>query len=121
MSFLSNTGPEITKGIVDVKGDSAESVKTLAVRFGERTVTIVAVCFFVSAVVLTRITWLLVLVGILFVHFVLVTDVGLLACSAILLLDHSREKARKIKNTVLLLFLFGLFAYIFGALPVPFF
>jgi 4-hydroxybenzoate polyprenyltransferase len=33
---LSNTGREITKGIVDVKGDSAESVKTLAVRNGEK-------------------------------------------------------------------------------------
>ena len=31
MAFLSNTGREITKGIVDVKGDSAEGVKTLAV------------------------------------------------------------------------------------------
>ena len=36
MAFLSNTGREITKGIVDVKGDSAEGVKTLAVRFGEK-------------------------------------------------------------------------------------
>jgi geranylgeranylglycerol-phosphate geranylgeranyltransferase len=120
MAFLSNTGREITKGIVDVKGDSAEGVKTLAVRFGEKTAAIVAVCFFLSAVALTPVTWLLGLVGILFVPFVLVTDVGLLVCSAVLLLDHSREKARKIKNIVLMLFLFGLFAYILGALPTPF-
>jgi len=33
MAFLSNTGREITKGIVDVKGDSAEGVQTLAVRY----------------------------------------------------------------------------------------
>src|SRR4030066_762472 len=32
MAFLSNTGREIPKGIVDVKGDAAEGVKTLAVR-----------------------------------------------------------------------------------------
>src|SRR4030066_560348 len=36
MAFLSNTGREITKGIVDVKGDAAENVKTPAVRYGER-------------------------------------------------------------------------------------
>jgi geranylgeranylglycerol-phosphate geranylgeranyltransferase len=35
MAFLSNTGREITKDIVDVKGDSAEGVKPLAVRFGK--------------------------------------------------------------------------------------
>jgi hypothetical protein len=45
----------------------------------------------------------------------LVTDLGLAVCSVILLRDHSREKARRIKNTVLLLFIFGLLAYVFGA------
>jgi geranylgeranylglycerol-phosphate geranylgeranyltransferase len=116
MAFLSNTGREITKGIVDVKGDRALGVKTLAVRFGEKAAAVVAVVFFVSAVALTPVTWLLGLVGIWFIPFVLVTDVGLLVCSAILLLDHSREKARKIKNVVLLLFLVGLLAYIFGVI-----
>ncbi len=114
MAFLSNTGREITKGIVDVKGDSAEGVKTLAVRFGEGKAAVFAVLFFVSAVALTPVTWLLGLVGFWFVPFVLVTDVGLAVCSAILLLDHSREKARRIKNVVLLLFLVGLLAYVFG-------
>jgi geranylgeranylglycerol-phosphate geranylgeranyltransferase len=116
MAFLSNTGREITKGIVDTKGDSAEGIKTLAVRFGEKSAAAVAVVFFVSAVALTPVTWLLGLVGFWFIPFVLVTDIGLLACSVILLLDHSREKARKIKRVVLLLFLVGLLAYIFGAL-----
>jgi geranylgeranylglycerol-phosphate geranylgeranyltransferase len=121
MAFLSNTGREITKGIVDVKGDQAEGVKTLAVRFGEKTAAIVAVGFFMFAVALTPVTWFLGLVGILFVPFVLVTDIGLIVCSAILLLNTTREKARKIKNTVLLLFLIGLIAYLFGALSLGFF
>ena len=50
MAFLSNTGREITKGIVDVKGDSAEGVKTLAVRFGEKSAAVVAVFFYIFAV-----------------------------------------------------------------------
>jgi geranylgeranylglycerol-phosphate geranylgeranyltransferase len=116
MAFLSNTGREITKGIVDVKGDSAEGVKTLAVRFGERNAATVAVVFFISAVALTPVTWFLGLVGIWFVPFVLVTDIGLATCSAILLFDHSREKAKRIKNVVLLLFVFGLLAYLFGVI-----
>ncbi len=114
MAFLSNTGREITKGIVDVKGDSAEGVKTLAVRFGEQNAAIAAAVFFVLAVALTPVTWFLGLVGIWFIPFVLVTDIGLVVCSALLLLDHSREKARKIKKIVLYLFLVGLLAYIFG-------
>jgi geranylgeranylglycerol-phosphate geranylgeranyltransferase len=114
MAFLSNTGREITKGIVDVKGDSAEGVKTLAVRFGEKTAAAVAVAFYIFAVALTPVTWFLGLVGIWFIPLVLVTDVGLVACSALLLLNPSRESARKIKKIVLLLFLVGLLAYIFG-------
>jgi geranylgeranylglycerol-phosphate geranylgeranyltransferase len=114
MAFLSNIGREVTKGIVDVKGDSAEGVKTIAVRFGERKAAVVAVIFYVLAVALTPITWFLGLVGIWFVPFVLVTDVGLVVCSAILLLDYSREKARRVKNAVLYLFLVGLLAYVFG-------
>lgn len=121
MAFLSNTGREITKGIVDVKGDKAEGVKTLAVRFGEKTAAAVAVGFFMFAVALTPITWLLGLVGTLFIPIVLVTDIGLISCSILLLFDHSREKARKIKNIVLLLFLIGLLAYLFGALSLGFF
>ena len=115
MAFLSNTGREITKGIVDIKGDNAEGIKTLAVRFGEKNAAIVAVVFYIFAVALTPVTWFLDLVGIWFIPFVLVTDVGLLVCSALLLLDNSREKARRIKNVILLLFSIGLLAYIFGS------
>ena len=114
MAFLSNTGREITKGIVDVKGDSAEGVKTLAVRFGERSAAVAAVLFYVSAVALTPVTWLLGLVGIWFVPFVLVTDFGLVGSSVLLLRDYSRENSRRIKNMVLLWFIIGLLAYIFG-------
>ena len=114
MAFLSNTGREITKGIVDVKGDSAEGVKTLAVRYGEKSAAVTAAVFYVSAVALTPVTWLLGLVSVWFIPFVLVTDIGLIACAGLLLKDPTREKARKIKKTVLLLFIFGLLAYIFG-------
>jgi geranylgeranylglycerol-phosphate geranylgeranyltransferase len=116
MAFLSNTGREITKGIVDTKGDSAEGIKTLAVRFGEKAAAAVAVAFYVFAVALTPLTWFSGLVGFWFIPFVLVTDVGLIVCSALLLMKPSRARAKKIKNIVLLLFLFGLLAYIFGSL-----
>jgi geranylgeranylglycerol-phosphate geranylgeranyltransferase len=116
MAFFSNTGREITKGIVDVKGDSAEGVKTLAVRFGEKKAASTAVAFFLLAVALTPLTWYLGLVGVWFIPFVLVTDIGLTICSALLIRDYSRESARRIKKMVLYLFLVGLVAYVLGVI-----
>jgi geranylgeranylglycerol-phosphate geranylgeranyltransferase len=114
--FLANTGREITKGIVDVEGDKARGVKTLAVRYGAKTAAIVAAMFYVCAVFLSPLPWVLSLVSVGFIPFVVVTDVGLIGSSALLLRDYSRENARKIKNAVLLWFLFGLLAFVIGAL-----
>jgi geranylgeranylglycerol-phosphate geranylgeranyltransferase len=116
MAFLSNTGREVTKGIVDVKGDRVEGVKTLAVRYGEKAAAFAAGAFYVSAVCLTPIPLFLNLVSLWFVPFVLVTNVGLIVSAGVLLRDYSRESARKIKKFVLLWFIFGLLAYIFGTL-----
>ncbi|MEM2080957.1 MAG: UbiA family prenyltransferase [Candidatus Bathyarchaeia archaeon] len=115
MAFLSNTGREITKGIVDVKGDRAEGVKTLAVHYGERTAAAAAVVFYLLAVSLTPLPWLLGIVSFWFIPFVLVTDAGFAVSSALLLKDYSRENARRIKKLVLLWFILGFLAFIFGA------
>lgn len=116
MAFLSNTGREITKGIVDVTGDKAEGIKTLAVRYGEKSAAVAAALFYISAVALTPVPPLLNLVSFWFIPLVLVTDIGLVASSALLLKDYSRESARKIKKWVLLLFVVGLLAYVVGVL-----
>ncbi len=114
MAFLSNTGREVTKGIIDVKGDRAEGVKTLAVRYGEKNAVVATSLFYVLAVSLTPVPWILGLVSFWFIPLVLVTDIGLVASSALLLKDYSRESARKIKKLVLLWFVIGLLAYVFG-------
>jgi geranylgeranylglycerol-phosphate geranylgeranyltransferase len=116
LAFLSNTGREITKGIVDVVGDKNHGVKTLAVRFGEKKAAITAVLFYVLAIGLSAVPWFLGLVSFWFLPFVSVIDVGLVASSFILLRAPSRENAKKIKNLVLVLFVFGLLAFIFGTL-----
>jgi geranylgeranylglycerol-phosphate geranylgeranyltransferase len=115
MVFLSNTGREITKGIVDVEGDIKQNVKTLAVRFGSRTASIVASTFNVSATLLSPIPVLLGLVSPWYVPFVSITDVGLVASSIGLLRNHSRESARRIKRIVLVWFIIGLLAFLVGA------
>ena len=116
LAFLSNTGREITKGIVDVKGDKAANVKTLAVRYGEKSAAIAAAAFYLLAVLLSPIPWLLGLVSFWFIPLVLITDIGLAASSLMLLRDYSRENARKIKKNVLLWFIIGLLAFIVGAI-----
>jgi len=115
MAFLSNTGREITKGIVDVKGDSAEGVKTLAVRYGERAAAVAAAVFYLSAVALTPLPWYLGIVSFWFIPLVVVTDVGFAVSSFLLVKDYSRKNARRIKKLVLAWFILGLLAFVFGA------
>ncbi len=116
MAFLSNTGREITKGIVDVEGDRAHKVKTLAVVFGNKKAAFAAVACFLFAVCLSAVPIILGIVSFWYIPFVLVTVVGLLWCSITLMLRPERENSRKIKKIVLFLFIFGLLAFIFGML-----
>lgn len=116
MVFLSNTGREITKGIVDVQGDRAQGVKTLAVRYGEKKAAIAAASFYSSAVLLSPVPWFLAIVSPWFLPLVAVIDFGLVRSSVMLAKDHSRENARKIKKNVLFWFVFGLLAFVAGVL-----
>jgi geranylgeranylglycerol-phosphate geranylgeranyltransferase len=114
MAFLSNTGREIIKGIVDIQGDASKGVKTLAVRYGEKYAALSAVFFLAFAVALSPLPLLLHLVSLWFIPFVTITDVGLFFVSYRLVKDPSRGNAKKLKRTVLICFLAGLLAFIFG-------
>ncbi len=116
MVFLSNTGREITKGIVDVEGDKMRNVKTLAVCLGSRKAAITATIFYMTAVALSPLPPVLNLVTFWFIPLVVVTDAGLVASSIMLLMNCSRENSRKVKNQVLAWFLVGLVAFIVGSL-----
>jgi len=114
MAFLSNTGREITKGIVDVRGDRIRNVQTLAVRYGKKTAASAATLFYLFAVLLSPLPWFLNRVSIWFLPLVAITDFGLVASSVSLLRNYSRENARKVKRMVLLWFMTGLLAFILG-------
>jgi geranylgeranylglycerol-phosphate geranylgeranyltransferase len=116
MAFLSNTGREINKGIVDVAGDKERNIQTIAVRFGNKVAAMLAALCYLSAVSLSVLPLVLNIVSWLFIPFIAVTDFGLILSSLMLLQSPSREKARKIKKVVLLFFLFGLFGFISGSL-----
>jgi geranylgeranylglycerol-phosphate geranylgeranyltransferase len=114
MAFLSNTGREVAKGIVDVQGDKSYGIKTVAVRFGEKKAAFTAAFFFLFAVCLSALPPILGIVSVWFIPLVLITDVGLVWCSISLIINPRRENARKIKKTVLFLFIFGLLSFIGG-------
>jgi geranylgeranylglycerol-phosphate geranylgeranyltransferase len=114
IAFLSNTGREITKGIVDVEGDRSHNIKTIAVTYGERTAAAAAAVFSLSAVCLSPLPWLWGLVSDWFLPPVLITDIGMIASSFLLLRDYSRKKAKTIKNLSLIWFTTGLLAFILG-------
>jgi len=114
MAFLSNTGREVTKGIVDVEGDKSQNIKTIALLFRERTAAVLSSILSVLAVSLSPLPWLWDLVSDWFVPFVVLTDVGLIASSISLLRDYSRKNARRVKNLNLVWFTTGLLAFIAG-------
>jgi geranylgeranylglycerol-phosphate geranylgeranyltransferase len=116
IAFLSNTGREITKGIVDVKGDKSHNIKTIAVSYGERTAATTATIFYLLAVSLSPLPWLWELVSNWFLPPVILTDIGLILTSILLLKDNSRKNAKRIKDLSLIWFTTGLVAFILGTL-----
>jgi geranylgeranylglycerol-phosphate geranylgeranyltransferase len=116
IAFLSNTGREITKGIVDVKGDKSHKIKTIAVSYGEKTAAATATIFYLLAVSLSPLPWLWELVSNWFLPPVILTDIGLILTSILLLKDNSRKNAKRIKDLSLIWFTTGLVAFILGTL-----
>jgi len=116
MAFLSNTGREVTKGIVDVEGDRGAGVNTVAVSKGPRTASVVASAFYVAAAVSSLVPYALRLVSAWYLPFVAVTDLGFLHSAYSLIMEPTRENSRAVKNRVLYLMLVGLVGFAAGSL-----
>jgi geranylgeranylglycerol-phosphate geranylgeranyltransferase len=116
MVFLSNTGREVNKGIADVVGDRLRGVKTVALKRGAKVAALVSAMFYSFAVVVSFVPWFLGLVSWLYFPLVVVADLGFEASAFILLRDHSKGNALKVKRMVLLWMLLGLLAFVAGAL-----
>ena len=116
LAFLSNTGREVTKGIVDTTGDGARGVRTIAVAHGVDKAAYLASVFYIVAVAASFLPITLKLVSNWYIPFVVVTDAGLVYSAVTLIQDHSRESSRRVKNQVLYWMLFGLLAFAVGIL-----
>ena len=109
--FLANTGREITKGIVDVYGDSIKGVRTVAVTRGRRAAAYMAVAFYLSAVVLSLVPYVTRMAGYLYLILVLLVDAGFLYYSWKLLRNPDRDVSLVVKRRVLALMFLGLVAF----------
>ena len=116
VAFLANTGREVTKGIVDIEGDEAMGIRTVAVSKGPVAATWVSVVCYLSAVLISVFPVYLGLVSFWYIPFVAVTDLGLIYLSLSLIREPSRENSRTVKNRVLQLMLSGLFGFFLGSL-----
>jgi len=114
LAFLSNTGREVTKGIVDVSGDKAQNMRTIAVVYGEKPAAYLASTFFLSAVILSLLPPLMNTVSSWFIPFVAIADLGFIISSMSLIQKPTRQNAKKNKNLVLIWMMFGMLAFLAG-------
>jgi geranylgeranylglycerol-phosphate geranylgeranyltransferase len=114
--FLTNTGREITKGIVDIEGDRQNNVRTVAVGSGAAAAALASILCYISAVVISYVPFHYGIVTFWYVPFVAVTDLGLVYLSYSLMRDHGRENSRRVKNGVRVLMMCGLVGFLLGNL-----
>jgi len=116
MAFLVNTGREVTKGIVDVEGDAMKGFRTVAISMGPASAAWVSSAFYVTAIGMSVVPYVLDTVSSWYVPPMAVACGGLAYSTASLLREHSRENARRVKHQVLAWMLVGLIAFLLGSL-----
>ncbi|MCJ7721557.1 hypothetical protein MUO98_04035, partial [Candidatus Bathyarchaeota archaeon] len=82
----------------------------------ERTAAIIAAIFSLLAVSLSPLPWIWGIVSNWFLLPVILTDLGLIGSSVLLLRDYSRTNAKKIKSLSLTWFVTGLLAFTLGTI-----
>jgi geranylgeranylglycerol-phosphate geranylgeranyltransferase len=113
---MSNTGREVTKGIVDVTGDKKAGINTIAVIRGVEAAARVGAVFYIVSVVSSVLPVVVELVSFWYIPFVIITDIGLLHGAYSLVKKPTRENARAVKNKVLYLMFIALIGFAAGSL-----
>jgi len=116
LAFLSSMGREIIKGIVDVPGDTAKGVKSVAATRGPAQAAKYGAGLFIAAVALSAAPLLLALVSNYYIPLVAICDIGFLLTAYSLLTNSSPRNAKRSKNYVLVWMTFGMLAFLIGAI-----
>lgn len=126
IAFLSGAGREIMKDIMDFEGDKEKGVKSFPYYFGIYISNAITALFYISAVILSFLPFLLIEYGvyyqnIYYLAIVLVTD-AILFITAIQLVtslqqtDYRKTNMRRERKYTLIAMFFGLLAFLVGAL-----
>lgn len=116
-AFLSNTGREVMKGIIDVEGDRVRGVKTVVMVYGSRIAGVMVFLFFVGAVIVGFLPISLGIVSWLYLPLYAASCVGFMFDSFLLVRDPSPSKAKAIKSHVLIYMLLAMLAAFLGVFP----
>jgi geranylgeranylglycerol-phosphate geranylgeranyltransferase len=116
LAFLSNTGREIMKGIVDVSGDAAKGVKSVAATKGNAQAGKESALLILWAVVLSVLPIPLGLVSFYYIPLAAICDIGFLLTSYSIVSNPTPRNAKRNKNFVLVWMTFGLLAFVIGTL-----
>jgi geranylgeranylglycerol-phosphate geranylgeranyltransferase len=116
LAFLSGLGREVIKGIADVTGDTARSVKSVAVTRGKSYAAREGAALFIGAVALSGLPLVLKLVSNYYVPLVAICDIGFLLTAYSIATNPSPRNAERSKKFVLIWMTFGLLAFLIGTL-----
>ncbi|MER3601185.1 MAG: hypothetical protein C4339_00430 [Nitrososphaerota archaeon] len=115
-AFASALGREVLKGIPDIEGDKASGIRTIAVKYGPPTASLVAALALLMAAVFSVLPFLLGLVGWLYLVTVLPSCLLHSRLSLKLFRGITGNEAIRAKNTLLIYMGLGLVAFIVGGL-----
>jgi geranylgeranylglycerol-phosphate geranylgeranyltransferase len=116
LAFLASMGREIVKGIVDVTGDNAKGVRSLAATKGNTEAAKSGAALFLAAVALSVTPVVLKLVSNYYLPLVAICDIGFLLTAYSILTNPSPPNAERNKKYVLVWMTFGLLAFVIGSL-----
>lgn len=114
LAFLSSLGREVVKGIVDVVGDKAKGVRSVAVTKGSEFAAKQSALLFLAAVALSTLPLALKIVSSYYVPLVAICDIGFLLTSYSIWMNPTSLNARRNKKYVLVWMIFGLLAFVIG-------
>lgn len=114
LAFLSSLGREVVKGIVDVVGDKAKGVKSVAVTKGSEFAAKQGAFLFLAAVALSTLPLALKIVSPYYLPLVAICDIGFILTSFSIWINPSPRNARRNKKFVLVWMIFGLLAFLVG-------
>ena len=120
ISFFVGVGREIMKDVMDMTGDKSQGIRSLPLYIGERNAYRVAAFFYIISVVMSFVPFFLLkdttyYQNMIYLAFVGLTDIIFLI-TAIALLVKTSPPVTLYRKTTLVAMVFGLFAFLLGAL-----